>query len=75
MFLTLSLPVPNISKMVRVNEVFTQGFFKEYSISFLIVCNLIDFAFVDLKLLAFKVCGIIGILKIEFFQFFWYWKG
>ena len=48
--LTLSLPVPrcagdntdlpsdsNISKMVRVNIAFTEAFFKEYSISFLMV--------------------------------------
>ena len=43
--------------------------FKEYSISFLMVCRLIDFALVVLKLLMFKVCVIIGIFKIEFFNF------
>ena len=44
-------------------------FFKEYSISFLMVCRLIDFALVALKLLMFKVDEIIGIPKIEFFNF------
>ena len=43
--------------------------FLEYSTSFLMVCRLIDFALVVLKLLMFKVCVIIGILKIEFFNF------
>ena len=33
------------------------------------VRRLIGFAFVVLKLLVFKVCGIIGISKIEFFNF------
>ena len=33
------------------------------------VCSLIDFAFVVLKILMLKVCGIIGISKIEFFNF------
>ena len=33
------------------------------------VCRLMDFAFVVLKLLMFKVCGIIGISKIEFINF------
>ena len=33
------------------------------------VCRLIDFALVVLKLLIFKVCVIIGISKIEFFNF------
>ena len=32
------------------------------------VCSLIDFALVVLKLLMFKVCEIIGISKIEFFN-------
>ena len=31
--------------------------------------RLIDFALVVLKLLMFKVCGIIGTSKIEFFNF------
>ena len=30
------------------------------------VCKLIDFPLVILKLLMFKVCGIIGVTKIEF---------
>ena len=33
------------------------------------ICRLIDFALVVLELLMFKVCGIIGISKIEFFNF------
>ena len=33
------------------------------------VCRVIDFALVVLKLLIFKVCGIIGISTIEFFNF------
>ena len=33
------------------------------------VCRLIDFAFMVLKLLIFKVCGTIGISKIGFFNF------
>ena len=33
------------------------------------ICRLIDFALVVLQLLMFKVCGIIGISKIEFFNF------
>ena len=41
----------NIWKLVGVNI----AFFKEYSISFLIVCRLIYFAIVVLKLLMFKV--------------------
>ena len=40
--------------------------FKEYLISFLMVSRLIDFARVVLKLLMLKVCGIIGVTKIEF---------
>ena len=59
--LTLSLPVPrwagantdipsnsNISKAVRVNIAFTATFFKEYSISFLMIYRLTDFSlFID----------------------------
>ena len=41
----------------------------QYSISFLMVCRLIDFALAILELLMFKVCGIITISKIEFFNF------
>ena len=33
------------------------------------VCSLIDFAPVVLKLLIFKVCGIIGISEMEFFSY------
>ena len=79
--LTLSLPVhhwtgvntdlplnSDISKTVKANIAFTSTF-KEYLISFLMVCGSIDFAPVVLKLLMFKVCGIIGISKIEFFNF------
>ena len=59
----------NILKTVRVNIAFAATFFKEYSTSFLMVCRLIDFPLVVLKLLMFKVCVIIGISKIEFFNF------
>ena len=45
----------NISKMVRLNTALTATFFKKYSTNFLMVCRLIDFAFVVLKLLMFKV--------------------
>ena len=38
----------NISKTVIVNIIFTATFFKEYSISFLMICRLIDFALVVL---------------------------
>ena len=78
--ITLSLPVPrcagddtnlplesNISKTLRVNIAFRKAFFKEYSMSFLMVCRLIDFVLMVLKLLMFKICGIIG---IEFFNYF-----
>ena len=43
--------------------------FKEYSTSFRMICRLIDFGHVVLKLLMFKVCLIIGISKIEFLNF------
>ena len=59
----------NISKTLRVNIAFAATFLKEYSTSFLMVCRLIDFALVVLKLLMFKVCVIIGISKIEIFNF------
>ena len=58
-FLILSLPVPHwadentdlpsnsyISKTIRVNIVFISAFFKEYSMSFLVISRLIEFAFV-----------------------------
>ena len=80
--LTLSLPVlcwagdntdlpldSNISKTVTVNIACTRTFFKEYSLNFLMVCRLIDFVLPVPKLLMFKVCGIIGISKIEYFNF------
>ena len=76
--LTLSLPVPrwvgdntdlnsnrNISKTIRINIVFKMAVFKEYSIIFLMVFRLIDFALVVLKLLMFKVCRLTGTSKIE----------
>ena len=46
-----------------------KNIFKEYSISFLMVCRSTDFALVVFKLLMFKVGGIIGISEIEFFNF------
>ena len=75
--LTLSLSVPrwasdntdlplnsNISKVSRGNIALIRKFSEEYSINFLIVCRLMDFALVLLNLLMFKVCGIIAISKI-----------
>ena len=59
----------NISKTLRVNIAFDVTFFKEYSTNFLMVNRLIDFPLVVLKLLMFKVCVIIGISKIEIFNF------
>ena len=80
--LTLSLPEPhwvggnadlpsdsNISKALRINIAFVGTIFKEYLTSFLIICRLIEFALVALKLLIFKVCVIIGISKMELFSF------
>ena len=43
-------------------------FFTKYSIKFLMLCRLIDFALVVVKLLTVKACGIIGISKIKFFN-------
>ena len=37
--------------------------------SFVMLYSLIDFAAFVLKLLIFSICGIIGILKINFFNF------
>ena len=81
-FLTFSLPVlvkrviiptylrTSISRRRQEQTLpLPRTFFKEYSISFLMVCRLIDFALVVLELLMFKVCGIIGISKIQFFNF------
>ena len=68
--LALSLPVTryarqntdlpsnsNISKTVRLNIAFAKKFFKRYSISFLMIFRLIDFALVVLYLLMFKIGG------------------
>ena len=55
--------------MMRVNIASAGTFFKEFSVSFLMVSRLIDLALVVLQLLVFKVCGIIGISKIEFCNF------
>ena len=49
-------------------------FFKEHSISILIISSLIHFALVALYLLMLKVCGIIGMSEIELFIFFLFWK-
>ena len=54
---------------MRVNIAFVRTFFKEFSVSFLMVYRLIDLALVVLQLLMSKVYGIIGISKIEFFNF------
>ena len=53
----------------KIKHCLCQTFFKEYSTSFLMVCRLIDFALLVLKLLMFKVCVIIGISKMEFSNF------
>ena len=58
-----------ISKTLRINIALVITFFKEYSTSFLMVYRLIDFPLVVLKLLMFEVCVIIGISKIEIFNF------
>ena len=59
----------NMSKTAIVNIAFKSKFFKEYSISFLRTCRFMDLAFVVLKFLMLNVCGIIGILKIDFLNF------
>ena len=51
----------NISKTIRVNIAFTWTVFKEHLISFVMVCWLIDFVLLVLKLLMFKASEIIGI--------------
>ena len=64
------LPSKNsISKTVKVNIAFKRKCFEEYSINFLMISRLIDFALVVLQLFMFKMCGIIGISKIVFFSF------
>ena len=58
----------NISKTARVNSFYSNV----YQIIFDKLSNgmqLIDFALVFLRLLMFKVCGIVGISKIEFLNF------
>ena len=47
----------------------SRKFVKDHSISFLMICRLIDFALVVLWSLMFKVFGIIGISKFKFFNF------
>ena len=54
---------------LRINIVFTGTFLTEYSINFLMISRVIDFLLVVLWLLMFKVWGIIGTSKIEFFNF------
>ena len=54
----------NISKTVRVNIAFKKTFFKDISISFLMISRLIDFALVVPYLLVFKVCGIVRIIQL-----------
>ena len=66
----ISLPSDsNILKAVRISIDLATAFSKEYSTSFLMVFSLIDFALVVLNLLMFEVCVIIGISKIEIFNF------
>ena len=56
----------SISKTVTLNTTFTEMFFKEYLISFVMVCRFKDFALVVFKLLIFQVCGIIRVTKRSF---------
>ena len=55
--------------MVKVNIAFTQHFFKRIFDKLPNDIQVIDFALAVLELLMFKVCGITGISKIEFFIF------
>ena len=75
--LTFSLPV-TCSVSHNTNQFLVNGeskhclqkaLSKEYLTSFLMISRLIDFAFVVLQLLMFKVCGIIELSKNEFFDF------
>ena len=59
----------NISKTVKVNIALSGTSIKEYLVSFLMISRLTSFALVFLWLLMINVCGIIGISKIEFFNF------
>ena len=58
-----------ISKTIGVNIAFTRKYFKECSINFLMIRRMIDFTLVVFYLLMFKICGMIGFLKIMFFKF------
>ena len=57
-----------ISKTIRANAMFTRKYFKECSINFLMIRRMIDFTLVVFYLLMFKICGMIGFLKIMFFK-------
>ena len=59
----------NILKTVKISIYLATIFSKKNSASFLMVFSLIDFALAVLKLLMFEVCVIIGISKIEIFNF------
>ena len=59
----------NFSKKIRIKIAFSRKFFKEYLTRFLLVFRIIDLTLVALKFLTFKVCVIIGISKIDFFNF------
>ena len=58
-----------ISKTIGVTIAFTRKYFKECSINFLMIRRMIDFTLVVFYLLMFKICGMIGFLKIMFFKF------
>ena len=63
----------NISKTARVNSTYKSSLhfsMQEYSISFLLILSLIDFALAVLWLSMFKFNINFGIPKIEFFKFF-----
>ena len=57
-------------KNFESNHCFYRTFYKDHSISFLMISRLMDFALVVLWLLVFKVCGIMGISKVVLFNFF-----
>ena len=58
-----------ISPKPQINIAFGKMFFKEYSGSVRVVYRLINFAIVVLNLLIFKGYVVIGISKIQFFNF------
>lgn len=60
----------NSWKLTRLIIVIANRFWKEYAVSFLMKFILIDLVPIVHYLLIFKVCEIMGISKIKFFNFF-----